>query len=44
VFTRTPSREHGFDVSDDQDFATYEEASAEAMRRSALTGFEIDEY
>lgn len=44
VFTRTPCKIDGFEVLDDQDFDTYEEAIAEAQRRAALTGFEIDEY
>lgn len=44
VFTRKPCDIDGFAVLDDHDFATYEEALAEAQRRAALTGFEIDEY
>lgn len=44
VFTRRPCKVDGFSIHDDVDFATYEEAMAEAQRRAALTGFEIDEY
>jgi hypothetical protein len=44
VFTRKPCKIDGFAVLDDHDFATYEEAMAEAQRRAAITGFEIDEY
>lgn len=44
VFSRRPCKVDGFKVLDDQDFATYEEALAEAQRRAAITGFEIDEY
>lgn len=44
VFTRKPCKVDGFSIHDDVDFATYEEAMAEAQRRAALTGFEIDEY
>lgn len=44
VFTRRPCKIDGFSIHDDQDFDTYAEAFAEATRRAALTGFEIDEY
>ena len=49
VYTRTDAAERGeetgeFDLSDEQDFATYEEALAEGEARATRHDVELQEY